>query len=131
MNIIQTKQQKILVDTICHFNLRNRAWDNVTKACTYSHKANGGCAIGRLLLAAEAEMMPTGALNIEHMKLPYMKKLKPLGFAFLRSLQCLHDDPSFWDADGLSKLGQGRVSALCREFKLDPIDFNLNISKEK
>lgn len=110
---IKQKRLDFLQETINDFNLNNRAIVKVseqTTACCYSHKINGGCAIGRKCSAELADKLDKNFKNKSVIDnevfnlLPY--ELQILGPYFLGRVQSLHDDDTYWDENGLSEQGK-------------------------
>jgi hypothetical protein len=100
---VRQKRLEILTWERDHRNLNNRAID-IMGDCVYSHKSNGGCAVGRLLSEELAEKISDlGQIEIVVDYLP--PEIKELGIGFLEELQLLHDGISNWNDNGLSSKG--------------------------
>ena len=126
---LKERRLAFLNETISHFNSKNRAYDKERQACSYSHKVNGGCAIGRKVsaeLAEEFEAMSraqeqnaglsVGATDI-FKKLP--TELQELGSYFLELVQSLHDGDIYWDENGLSRIGEKKVENIKAQLELN------------
>ena len=110
MDTIWQKRLKLLDETAAHFNKNNRAYDAEMERCCYSHKVNGGCAIGRKIPAELAEKFDFFATNNAVHAPRILDNLPPelqeLGSDFLSMLQALHDQPDNWDDAGLNSKGR-------------------------
>lgn len=122
MNAIQTEQRKVLIATIEHFNSGNRAVGEF--GCTYSHSANGGCAVGRLLPAEVAERLHGTVREVFDSYPDLVQSIAHLQVRFLRQLQVLHDNDDAWDDNGLTAYGRLQVDYITKTSGLDPIDFS-------
>lgn len=110
MTELQIKQKLFLNETVAHFNLTNRSYDEKSYLCLY---AGIGCAIGRKIddkqLCAEFDSLCDNQIdssvnnNTVFFKLP--KELQELGQDFLYTIQKLHDDAGNWSINGISEYG--------------------------
>jgi hypothetical protein len=111
MNKLQINQMTFLMETVNHYNLKNRGM-NENGQCCYV----GGCAIGRHLPKELAKILDTfGNTSISNTEVFNLlpDNLKALGQSFLQSVQFLHDSSDFWDNTGLTDVGQIRVKLIC------------------
>lgn len=114
--IVPTTREQFLKDMIQHFNIENRGVDE-DENCYYQK----GCAIGRYLSKSFAKRLDgcrskSPVVCFVFDDLP--PQLQALGKDFLREVQLLHDNPDFWNKDGISKYGIGRVRRIVDDFKL-------------
>lgn len=98
---VRQKRLEILTWERDHRNINNRGTDRYGN-CVYSHKCNGGCAVGRLISGELAEKL-RGQIEIVFNWLP--PEIRELEMAFLEELQLLHDEISNWNDNGLSSKG--------------------------
>lgn len=103
METLKEKRLAFLEELCGHFNSINRAVNPKTYLCQYSHKFNGGCAIGRKLSAKVAEHLVGSVVDCFTM-LP--EEMQELGCNFLNFCQYMHDQKFFWNENGLSDRGQ-------------------------
>lgn len=108
-------KQEFFDDTIKHFNSNNRGTDSFG-GCSYEV----GCAIGRHIkdkeLCQRLDEQADSSVTYIFDMLPF--ELQELGVEFLVSMQSLHDDPSFWDEEGLSAFGEMRAKEIAKEYGL-------------
>lgn len=99
----------------------------VEPRCTYSHEANGGCAVGRLLPKEIAAELSGPVCDINLTVFP--ENVACMEAEFLTELQRLHDLRDFWDIEGLccSRFGNsdgiGAAKRIAEKFGLT-IDFS-------
>jgi len=136
MEDIKQKKLQLLEETVATYNLNNRCADESGK-CHYSPKSLGlegispGCAIGRLLAPELQEQfdntqpqsgadlvssLPIG-FNSLFKRLP--EDLQTLGKQFLSDLQNLHDWKGYWDENGITEEGLGKVQQIKRVHELN------------
>lgn len=116
---MKTQEQKLqlLDETIAYYSKGNKRCAS-SMGCRYSGKTVGiktqGCAVGRLLKPALRIELDknSGIVTYSRIweKLP--KNIQSYGQDFLRQLQMLHDDASFWGIKGLSSGGEFFVKEL-------------------
>ena len=103
MKNIKEKRLEILLWERDNRNLYNRAIDHLG-GCVYSHRFNGGRAVGRLLSEGLAEeLSEKGGVQNIFSELP--PEIQELDESFLHKLQELHDFPLNWNESGLSEAG--------------------------
>lgn len=121
----QEAELKLLNETINHYNLNNRGFNNNYGMCMYFDSELGyKCAIGRLLTDAECRFLDaveygsiTNFFNLtdgdEYPRVKTIKnKLSKYSIEFLKWLQDLHDNAANWSPDGLSDIGKKRSKLL-------------------
>jgi len=126
MKSIKQIRLAFLAETIAHYNLYNRAWNEggVGNGCTYSpiEDVSEGCAIGRHIkdkgLCKLLDTSEYGGVSNTKTFDALPSNLKKLGQPFLNRIQGLHDDEKNWDAKGLTPLGLLRVENI----KLNLVD---------
>jgi hypothetical protein len=114
MNELQTKQLQILDATVAHFNSKNLSFlkdvNGSIKNCLYAptEGVSTGCAVGRLIkdkdLCRQLDSLKNKPVSDIAQYLP--DEIKKLGITFLGRLQRLHDIPSNWNENGLTKSGK-------------------------
>lgn len=103
---IERKRLELLDETVEHFSRNPRARLGELSTCRYSHRINGGCAIGRNIsseLAETLDAQPTNDVESLFHLLP--EELVHLGADFLIQLQKLHDRNQNWGVGGLNQCG--------------------------
>tara|TARA_R110000751_G_C13565254_1_gene457960 strand:- start:275 stop:667 length:393 start_codon:yes stop_codon:yes gene_type:complete len=123
LKVSQTRQE-LLENTIAFYSedVTRRAFDEGAGVCMY-HTADGrNCAIGRELknpstfgVATDSVDEGVGSLALM-IELP--KRLSSMGAYFLTDIQMLHDKDSYWDVDGLTDRGKGKVNSICIKYNL-------------
>lgn len=114
-------RQELLENTINHFNSKNRSIEYNT--CLY-RAGTKGCAIGRELPTKLAILIDqkhsnfSGVTNNKVFEL-LPQRLQSMGQDFLERIQDLHDDPAYWNDNGLSEMGEGYVKDLRKMFELE------------
>lgn len=98
---LQKRQLEIVVWEVNNRTKLNRAMNG--PGCTYDHKFNGGCAIGRLLDPELAEELGGRNLTDAWEELP--PHIQELEEPFLQILQRIHDDMFNFNFDGLNSYG--------------------------
>ena len=91
-------RRKALDDTIAHFNSTNRS-ENERGSCRYRGPNGLRCAVARLVTD---EMLD----KLEENSTPNDYKEFGGDSGFLEALQGLHDGSQYWDAEGLSRIGE-------------------------
>jgi len=115
------EQDKMLNDTINHFNSGNRSVS--TKNCMYApaHDKTEGCAIGRLIkdkaLCIEFDSITNNSVRSVEMFLKLPLELQALDQDFLLSVQNLHDVGYYWNETGLNDRGLRKVEDIKNNFK--------------
>lgn len=130
MENLKERRLEILIDTIRYYSedvsrrcVRPNGW------CKYSGETLGidsdGCAIGRLLSPEARKKLDEiflgsvdvyGILSNERSKRLIPEHIYELGEDFLKSLQELHDESSYWDSSGLTSIGSGKVNRIKQHF---------------
>lgn len=113
------KARRVLLrDTIRHFNSENRGYSARKQCCVYSHKCNGGCAIGRKIPQALAKRLDRLGSGVGDDcifdSLP--PRLRRLGQDFLKNVQTLHDEENNWDTEGLTDHGRCAAKDIRQRF---------------
>lgn len=109
---------EIVVETLLHYNLKNRGYNRAEGHCTYLDKASGNkCAVGRCIQESELEKVsvfeqeqlnqndgsPSAAkLAANFNDLDYLLSPEYRGHdaAFWGHLQFVHDSSYMWNEDG-------------------------------
>jgi hypothetical protein len=120
---IRERRRAFVLDVAGFYNLNNRSVGPNT--CLYSAGPNSpGCAIGRCLGASTAARFDlqgiakssnggSGIFNHIHPKAYLWKRvpvwMREMDPEFLRDVQRLHDDGSYWTEKGLSSGGRAMV----------------------
>lgn len=109
---------EIVVETLLHYNLKNRGYNAEGDYCTYLDKSTGNkCAVGRCILDSEIEKVseyeekhiketngsPTvGDLATYFNDIDYLLSPEYRGHDvdFWGNLQYIHDGSQFWNEDG-------------------------------
>lgn len=123
MKTIQERRAIVLQDTIQYYSqdpIGRRCSDD--NSCSYSPKTlwkeatSEGCAVGRLLSPKLREELDR---DFEGKSVRYKplfetlpKEIQELGEVFLSMLQSLHDGDTYWDSEGLSKVGEEEVQRI-------------------
>jgi hypothetical protein len=130
MTELQQKQLVFLDDTVAHYNSNNRCANDQVRCgmgCKYSPETlhlegkSEGCAIGRHLTPELAKELDNGTGN-KGVKAVFNKlpdNLKELDASFLTLIQLLHDNPNYWDENGLSEEGRESYSTIKRVYDLN------------
>jgi len=103
-------RRKALDDTIAHFNENNRS-ENEQGSCLYCGPNGLRCAVARLVTD---EMLDKLLENTT----PYSYEEFDKDAEFLEDLQDLHDVPSNWDADGLTRWGKERAEIIRDKYNI-------------
>lgn len=116
-NFSQTRQE-LLNNTIKYYSADpvGRRASTITSGCQYINKDGNSCAIGREVMNPQFLENLGGVVDDVFDKLP--KRLQNMGKGFLTSIQSLHDVPRFWDAGGLTTLGEHKVTIICNSYQL-------------
>lgn len=105
---IQHRRAMFLMHTVCFYNNSNRAVTS-KMACVYEPTAcSPGCAIGKW---ATSMHYKTTFLNRGDRLPDWMAQM---GYDFLRSVQILHDGPTNWTDDGISRSGKIYVNTIIK-----------------
>lgn len=109
---------EIVVETLLHYNLKNRGYNRAAGHCTYFDKSTGNkCAVGRCILDSEIEKVseyekeqtnqnggsPSVTKLVENFTdLDSLLKSEYRGHDvdFWDNLQYIHDGSQFWNEDG-------------------------------
>lgn len=120
-------QKEFLLDTIAYYSEDTERRCVTEDGCYYSpltinNKKSDGCAIGRWL-------DPNVAVNLDSLGckpvINYVvtsvlpEKLLKLGVDFLKDIQELHDEDTYWYSDGLSRYGKNKVNSIIDTWNLD------------
>lgn len=123
METIQEKRAIVLQDTIQYYSQDpdGRRCSGYGTCC-YSPKTIGkeetseGCAVGRLLSAELREELDIyyNGRTVRYTPLfeTLPQEIQDLGKDFLSMLQSLHDEDTYWDSEGLSKVGEEEVQRI-------------------
>ena len=121
---------EIVVETLLHYNLKNRGYNHAEGHCTYLDKATGNkCAVGRCILDSELEKVsvyeqaefdgsPSVAKLAENFNdLDYLLSPDYRGHdaAFWGHLQFFHDSSYMWNEDGFD-VSDGSLNHINRSF---------------
>ena len=111
---------EIVVETLLHYNLKNRGYNRAAYNCTYLDKATGNkCAVGRCILDSELEKVSeyeqkclkkgNGSPSVSKLAENFNdldSLLKPEyrghGIALWDDLQYIHDSSHLWTDDGFN-----------------------------
>ena len=113
-----TSKKQLLVNTITHFNSKNRAV-NFNGTCFYRTKDGKACAIGREIPTELATRFANNYfqggtfITAENNFKLLPQRLKNMGKYFLNDIQHLHDTPKYWNAKGLTDTGKKWVKHIC------------------
>lgn len=109
---------EIVVETLRHYNLKNRGYNRAEGHCTYLDKSTGNkCAVGRCILDSEIEKVSEceqqcinqndGSPSVDKLvenfnDIDYLliPEYRGHGTAFWKDLQYLHDSSYMWTEDG-------------------------------
>lgn len=94
METTELTREAALLSLIMRDQPRAMLNDDGLRHCSYSHRAFGGCAIGCLVTAAEAESIDMG--DFENVFSSAPGRLVVLGVDFLQAMQYIHDDDENW-----------------------------------
>lgn len=117
LRTVEERMRFILDDTISFFNSSNRCYLKYDGTCLYHNPVTGNeSAIGRWFPSdgkfdvLREENIWIQALIKKHKLLwDEIKIFRGINNNFLTSLQNLHDCAGFWDKNGLSEAGAGKV----------------------
>lgn len=109
---------EIVVETLLHYNIKNRGYNRAAYNCTYLDKATGNkCAVGRCILDSELEKVseyeqqcvkqgdgsPSAANlaeNFNDLDSLLSPEYRGHDAAFWKDLQYIHDSSHMWNEDG-------------------------------
>lgn len=131
---------EIVVETLLHYNSKNRGYNISEDHCTYLDKATGNkCAVGRCILDSEIENVAkfeekyiyntaNSSPNVESLANRFLNLdslLKPEyrghDVKFWKNLQNLHDLSSMWTEDGFI-LSESNISFISASFGKEVAD---------
>ena len=129
---MKTKSE-IVVETLLHYNLKNRGYNRAEGHCTYFDKSTGNkCAVGRCILDSEIEKVSeyeekhskenSGSPTVDDLAryfngLDYLLSPEYRGHdaSFWRNLQYIHDTPHLW-TKGTFDTSENNLTYLARIF---------------
>lgn len=124
---------EIVVETLLHYNIKNRGYNRAADNCTYLDKSTGNkCAVGRCILDSELEKVcvfeqeqinqgdgsPSVAkleANFNDIDSLLSPEYRGHDAAFWGRLQFFHDSSYMWNEDGFD-LSENNLTYITRKF---------------
>jgi hypothetical protein len=122
MTTIEERRLNFINEKLGYFieDPSRRAYNQKTESCMYWDKSTGNkCLIGMEIPKEKYNKAYEGkSLTFENSLrknsvfdlLPV--EVQELGVYFLKRCQCLHDEESYWDEDGLSDRGESKLASI-------------------
>jgi hypothetical protein len=124
---------EIVVETLLHYNIKNRGYNRAEGQCTYLDKSSGNkCAVGRCIQDSEIEKVcvfeqeqinqgngsPSAAklaANFNDLDSLLSPEYRGHDYAFWGHLQFFHDSSYMWNEDGFD-VSDGSLTYITRSF---------------
>lgn len=132
---MKTKSE-IVVETLLHYNIKNRGYNHAGDHCTYLDKPSGNkCAVGRCILDSEIEKVcvfeqeqinqndgsPSVAKLVENfndLDALLIPEYRGYDVTFWGHLQYVHDSSYMWNEDGFD-VSDGSLNHITRSFGVE------------
>ena len=125
MTTIEDRRLNFLNEKLGYFieDPSRRAYNQKTESCMYWDKSTGNkCLIGMELPEEKYdESFESKIINFHFNEKGSIfsllsKDIQELGLYFLQVCQCLHDEESYWDEDGLSDSGKSKLASIKADY---------------
>ena len=117
MTTIEERRLNFLNEKLGYFieDPSRRAYNQKTESCMYWDKSTGNkCLIGMELPEEKYNEAYEGkSLTFKNSVFDLLPvEVQELSKTFLFQCQCLHDEESYWDEDGLSDRGESKLASI-------------------